>query len=247
MKKTTYEFIIKIGRLCVKKPTIYLPEDFDPGTPSIFLCNHAKNYGPVIAVTRFPAAFRPWCHSGVVHYDESFEYIRNGFFMERLKLNEKIAGFFARLINKPLLALVHMNRPITAYHDISKCLKTINMGTQSLLSGENQLIFSNVPIRKGGRLNPDFDFMKGYQLVIKKAMKNGMIPKVYPVSINKDKATVSIGSPISPDPHAEWEMEKRRINDYIVRKVKLGYLYPQRTLEVVSAPTIYTEHRKKIS
>jgi hypothetical protein len=247
MKKKTYEFFINIGRLCFKKPTIYLPEDFDASTPSIFLCNHAKNYGPVITITRFPVTFRPWCHSGVVHSNESFEYIRNGFFMERLKLNKKIAGFFARLINKPLLALVHMNRPITAYHDISKCLKTINMGTQSLLNGENQLIFSNVPIRKGGTLNPDFDFMKGYLLVIKKAMKNGVIPKIYPVSINKQKATISIGDPISPDPQVDWNMEKRRINAYLVRKVKLGYVYPARTLEVVNSPTIYTEAKRKIS
>ena len=93
-------------------------------------------------VTRFPAAFRPWCHSGVVHPEESYEYIRNGFFMERLKLGKRMAGFFAGLIEKPLLALVHMNRPITAYHDITKCLKTINTATQSLLKGENQLIFS---------------------------------------------------------------------------------------------------------
>ena len=246
MNRKTYEWILKIARLCFKKPAIYLPEDFDRSVPSIFLCNHAKNYGPIITVTRFPAAFRPWCHSGVVHPEESFEYIRNGFFMERLKLGERIAGFFAGLIQKPLLALVHMNRPITAYHDISKSLRTIHMGTQSLLNGENQLIFSNQPICKGGRLNPDFDFMKGYLLVVKNAMKKGVIPKIYPVSINKDKAAVSIGKPISPDIDTDWDMEKKRINDYIVRKVKLGYLYPQRILEAVEVPA-YSEDEKKIS
>ena len=65
MKQKTYERILRIGRLCFKKPAIYLPVDFDTSTPSIFLCNHARNYGPIMAVTRFPAPFRPWCHSGV--------------------------------------------------------------------------------------------------------------------------------------------------------------------------------------
>jgi len=247
MRQKTYERIICFARLFFKKPEIYLPEDFDTSVPSIFLCNHAKNYGPIMAMTRFPVSVRPWCHSGVVHPEESFEYIRNGFFMERLKMNKKIAGFFARMIAKPLLALVHMNRPITAYHDISKCLKTIHTGTRSLLGGENQLIFSNVPVRKDEKLNPDFDFMKGYQLVIKNAMKNGVIPKVYPVSINKDKAAISIGEPILPDPYADWNIEKKRINDYIVRKVKLGYLYPRRRLEKPHRRIFWEEDRKKIS
>lgn len=244
MKQKTYERIIRIARLCFKKPAIYLPEDFDTSVPSIFLCNHAKNYGPIMAVTRFPAPFRPWCHSGVVHTEESVAYIRNGFFMERLKLNTVIAEFFARLIARPLLALVHMNRPITAYHDISKCLKTIHMGTESLLNKENQLIFSNVPVRTEEGLNLSFDFMKGYLLVIKNAMKKGVVPKVYPVSINKDKAAISIGEPITPRAHADWEMEKKRINEYIIRKVKLGYLYPERVLEIIP---LYRKKEKKIS
>jgi len=246
MNKGIYERLIKIGRLCFKKPVIYLPEDFDASGPSVFLCNHAQNYGPIMAVTRFPAAFRPWCHSGVVHPDESHEYIKNGFFIERLKLNNILAGFLAGLIARPLLALVHMNRPIPAYHDISKSLKTIHMGTQSLLNGENQLIFSNVPVCKGGRLNPDFDFMKGYLPVIKCALKKGVVPKIYPVSINRDKAAISIGNPIIPDVYAHWNIEKKRINDTIVRKVKLGYLYPRRTLEKTSR-LFWGEDRRKIS
>lgn len=247
MKQKTYECILKAARLCFKNPAIYLPEDFDMSVPCIFLCNHARNYGPIITVTRFPVSFRPWCHSGVVHPEESIAYIRNGFFMERLRLNRMIAEFFARLIARPLLALVHMSRPITAYHEISKCLRTIHMSTDSVLSGENQLIFSNVPVCREGRLNPDFDFMKGYLLVIKNAMKNGVIPKIYPVSINKDKAAISIGEPISPDIYADWDMEKKRINDYIVRKVKLGYLYPRRTLEKRKRCVIWEVDRKMIS
>lgn len=245
MNRKTYERIIGIGRLLYKKPAVYLPEGFDPHAPGIFLCNHARNYGPIMAVTRFPAAFRPWCHSGVVHAEESFAYIRNGFFMERLRLGKRIAGFFAKLIDTPLVALVNMNRPIPAYHDISKCLKTIHMGTMSLLEGENQLIFSNVPLVADGRINPRFDFMKGYLLVARNAMKHGVLPRIYPVSINRDKRTISVGNHISPDPHTDWDIEKKRINDYIVRKVKLGYLYPQRRLEI--AENIAAVEWKKIS
>lgn len=244
MKHTTYERILQIGRLCFPKPTVHLPYDFDTGGPGVFLCNHARNYGPIMAVTRFPAAFRPWCHSGVVHPEESLAYIQNGFFMERLRLGRRIAGFFAGLIHKPLLALVHMNRPIPAYHDLCKSLRTIHMATASVLDGENQLIFSNVPICTEGRLNPDFDFMKGYLLVVRNALKKGVIPRIYPVSINRDKAAISVGEPIIPDPYADWDTEKKRIHDQVVRKVKLGYLYPLRTLEIIP---LYTRREKKIS
>lgn len=237
MRRVTYAIFRGIGRLLFKKPRIYVPECFDPHVPSIFMCNHAQNYGPIITVTRFPVAFRPWCHTGVVYLDESFDYIRDGFFMTRLRLNKRIAGFLAKLIARPLVALVNMNHPIPTHHNISKCFRTIHMGTRSLLNGENQLIFANVPLIVDGALNPDFDFMRGYLLVVRGAMKNGVIPRIYPVSINKDKAAISIGEPISPDPRAEWDMEKKRIHDYLVAAVKAGYEDPQRKCQKIHRRT----------
>lgn len=228
MNKKTYEFCKKLGRAYFKKPAIYLPKDFDTSTPSIFLSNHARNYGPIITVTRFPVEFRPWCHSGVVHLDESYKYIRNGFFMERLKLGKSVAGVFARMIAKPLTTMVKMNNPIPAYHDISKCLKSINMGVEATKNGENQLMYANVPLVVDGQINPNFDFMKGYLIVVKKAIHLGIVPKIYPVSLNKQKATMSIGEPVVPNVHRDWNVEKKRIHNYLVREVIAGYDNPQR-------------------
>lgn len=228
MNKKTYEFYKKLGRACFKKPTVYLPKDFDENGPNIFLSNHSKNYGPVITVTRFPVEFRPWCHSGVVHLDESYDYIRDGFFVERLKLCKGVAGFFSRMIAKPLTEMVNMNDPITAYHDISKSLTSINMGVEAIENGENQLMFANVPLVVDGQINPNFDFMKGYLIVVKKAIRLGIVPKIYPVSLNKQKATMSIGEPAIPNLHTDWNVEKQRIHSYLVREVIAGYDDPQR-------------------
>lgn len=121
-----------------------------------------------------------------------------------------------------------MNNPIPAYHDISKCLKSINMGVEAITDGENQLMFANVSLVVDGEINPNFDFMKGYLIVVKKAIRLGVVPKIYPVSLNKQKATISIGEPVTPNIRSDWNVEKIRIHNYLVREVIAGYDSPER-------------------
>ena len=75
--------------------------------------------------------------------------------------------------------------------------------------------------------------MKGYLLVIRKAMKQGIIPKIYPVSINRKKATISIGSSILPNPNVNWLIEKNRIHNYLVKEVRYGHENPAREYDEI--------------
>lgn len=233
MKTKTFENMKKISRLAYRNPKVYLPHDFDSEAPAIFMANHEGFYGPAIVTLRFPVRFRPWSHSGVVFHEESHDYIMGSFPDKLPNMNPKVARIIARIIAKPLVNAIRMTNPIPAYHDYKRSIQSIRLGVESLGNNENQLIFSATPIQKNGEYNMDFNFMQGYLLVVKKAMKQGIIPKIYPVSINKKKTTISIGSPVSPNPNANWLSEKKRINDYLVREVLYGHENPAREFDEI--------------
>ena len=231
MKKIIYKLIQKSTLLFFKKPSIYLPKDYDENTPSIFMCDHSQNYGPVMFAAHFPYKARPWAHSEVVNYDESFEYVRETFCIGRLKLkNNIIADIVARLIARPLVMLVNMNNPIAIYHDGVRDIRTFRESINSLVNNESQVIFAagKEPLAVDGIVNPKFDFMRGYLLIVKQAMQRGVTPKVYPVSINKKDSVISIGEPIVPNKNSKWKDEEKRIHDYIVSEVKYRYNAPDR-------------------
>ncbi len=233
MKQTTFENMKKVGRVILRKPTVYLPEDFDDSVPAIFMSNHEGFYGPAIITTRFPAKFRPWCHSGVVYHEESHDYIMGTFPNKLPNVDPKVARFIANIIKRPLVNLIQMTNPIPSYHDYQRSIQSIRLGIESLGNNENQLIFSNTPMQINGEYNQDFNFMKGYLLVIRKAMKQGIIPKIYPVSINRKKATISIGSSILPNPNVNWLIEKNRIHNYLVKEVRYGHENPAREYDEI--------------
>jgi hypothetical protein len=234
MRTKTYENLKRIGRLVLRNPKVYLPYDFDNESPAIFMANHEGFYGPAIVALRFPVEIRPWSHSGVVFHEESHEYIMGSFPGKLPNVNPRIARLIARIISKPVVNTIRMANPIPAYHDFKRSIQSVRLGIKSLGNSENQLIFSNTPVQhKGGRYNPDFNFMQGYLLVVRKAMKQGIIPKIYPVSINRKKASISIGNPVFPNPNADWLYEKQRIHDYLIKEVLYGHQYPAREYDEI--------------
>jgi hypothetical protein len=52
------------------------------------------------------------------------------------------------------------------------------------------------------------------------------------MAINKNNATIAIGKPIIPDPKVAWKLEKNRINSYLVESLKIGYMHPERMIEL---------------
>lgn len=228
MNNKIYNIIKKISKLIYNEPTIYLPSDYNENIPSLFLSNHEKNYGPIMLATNFPYEVRPWAHSEVVHYEESFAYIRDTFCIERLKLKKGTANAVAKLIAKPVVGVVNMNNPIPIYHDGARDIRTIRNSLEAFSNYENQLIFASnaEPISINGELNSNFDIYKGYQLIVKQLMRKNIETRIYPVSINKQKSTISIGDYISPNISASWKEQIECIHKYIVEEVKRGYVNP---------------------
>ena len=234
MRKLTYKMIQGISKLVYRKPKIFLPKDFDPNVPSIFMCNHEKNYGPIVVTNYFPTKVRQWAHSELVDLEDCYQYVKEKFFINRMKMGSKLSSFMAKLTSKALVGSVSYNNPIPIYHDGKRERLTIKESVRALQEEDNVMIFSTNlnPLVVDDELNPDFDFLSGYLLVVKKLLSKMVIPDIYPVSVNKSKRTLSIGSPIRPNIQNNWKEEREKIRNYVVKHVISGYYNPDRLGEV---------------
>lgn len=233
MNKATYKVFEILGKIYFKKPRIYGLDNYKEQPSCIFMCNHEELYGPCAIITRFPIPLRLWAYSGVVEEDESINYIKETFLIDKLKMSDKYAQAFSRPISKLVTSIVGHNNPIVAYWDPKRAMQSILMGVKSLIDGENQLMFAKSEQIHEDRLRDDFNFMKGYLFVVQKAMKShGICPTIFPMAINKNRATIAIGKPIIPNPEEAWNIEKNRINSYLVESLKIGYMNPEKMIEL---------------
>ena len=71
--------------------------------------------------------------------------------------------------------------------------------------------------------------MKGYLFICRLAQRrHGITPLLYPVSFNRFNATLSIGKPTSLDNNKDYKSESKRVDDYLLEQVILGYTEPER-------------------
>lgn len=233
MRKLTYGIIQGISKIVYRRPKIYMTKEIDQTVPSIFLCNHEKNYGPIVITNYFPVAVRQWAHSELVELEESYKYVKERFFEQRINLNNRFSSFMSRIISRTLVGAIGMNNPIPIYHDGKRERQTIRESIKALVEKKNILIFSTNlnPLIRDGKLNSDFDFLGGYLLVVKKLLSQNIAPNIYPVSINKEKKAISIGEPIRPSKDNDWKSERNIIRDHILREVIQGYFNPSREVK----------------
>ncbi len=192
------------------------------------MASHARFYGPISVSCFFTPVDKIWANSMVIDTRESMEYTTRTLFKEALGWRDFPAKLAGGIVGWLMAGLMQNENLITVYWDAARARQTIVAGASAVKAGESQLMFArNVP-DADGYLPNDFDFDKGYQLVIQQAYKKfGMTPKIYPVAINKKKRTLSVGPPTALDPNASGLSEKKRIHEYLLRAVRLGYHAPE--------------------
>ena len=211
-----------------RKPAIFGVENYDSSIPAIFMCNHEKFYGPIIATTRFPIPKRTWANSMTVEKEAARKYVAESLFMGELGKGEKISRVYGYLLGTLVSHVISNSNPIIAYWDNQRARKSIRSGVEVIVKGENQLMFA----RRREFTNDQITFMPGYLFLCKiAAKKHGITPKIYPVAVSKEKSTIAIGKPTSLDINLDYEEESDRINKYLSDLVMLGYDDPKKMSE----------------
>ena len=239
MKRLTYRILKLLIKTFTIKPKMYGLKHIQPNAPAMFLASHARFYGPIAVSCFFKPTDKIWANSMVIDTKESMEYTTRTLFKETLAWRDfpaKIAGGF---VGRLMAGLMQNENLVTVYWDAARARQTILQGVNTVLSGESQLMFAREAKDIDGRLSEDFDFDKGYQLVIHQVYKKyGVTLLLYPVAINKKKRTLAVGPPTAYNPKKPLLEEKERINQYLVSAVKMGYHSPQHLAEISSSDEI---------
>ena len=223
MVNPVYAFVRFIFKVSNEKPVVHGAGNYDESAPAIFMCNHEKFYGPIMAQTRFPIKTRTWANSMTTETKACNRYIA-----ESLLIGEKgwkkfpaflvgyLTGWFVSFI-------IRSAKPIVSYWDKKRSRQSIRAGVEAIAKGENQLLFARRKEFTEGRVR----FMQGYRIICRMAArKHGITPLLYPVSFNRYNKTIAIGKPTSFDISKDFDIESKRVDEYLLAQVRLGYLEP---------------------
>lgn len=225
MTNPIYAFVRYIFKISYRKPTIYGVGNYDDSAPAVFMCNHEKFYGPILAQTRFPIKTRTWANSMTTE-----TRVCNRYIAESLLIGEKGWKRFPAYLVGYLMGwfvsfIIRSSKPIISYWDKKRSRKSVRAGVETILRGENQLLFGRRKEFAGNEIR----FMHGYRIICRiAARKYGITPLLYPVAFNKEKATISIGRPTILDIENDSDIEFKRVDEYLLGKVRLGYEEPEK-------------------
>jgi len=225
MVNPVYAFVRFIFKVSYRKPAIFGTENYNDSVPAVFMCNHEKFYGPILAQTRFPIKTRTWANSMTTETKACNRYIAESLLIGEKGWKKLPAYLVGYLTGWFVSFIIRSSNPIVSYWDKKRSRKSIRAGVESIRNGENQLLFS----RRKEFTDNRIQFMQGYQFICKiSSKKHGIVPLLYPVSFNKNNATIAIGKPTSLDISKDYETEAKRVDEYLLTRVILGYEEPMR-------------------
>jgi|GEM_PF-1204929 len=235
MNKASHFLIKSCIKSSVVRPTIFGEHHIDQQIPTLFMANHARFYGPIVASCYFPFADKMWATFEVIEPSLCREYTTRTLFRERLEWNKTISSMCGYMVGGLLAGLMQHEPLIPAYWEPQRARKSINLGVQAAVEGNSQIMFARNTGYDKGSLDNSFDFERGYQLIIHQlAKKHQQYIHIHPVAINRKNHTVAIGPHTAITPEQSIKDEKRRIHDYLVWAVKVGHDSPEKLANLKS-------------
>ncbi|WP_100488390.1 lysophospholipid acyltransferase family protein [Sporolactobacillus pectinivorans] len=216
MKSRSHLFfrsLIQFVGLFFARRTLTGAENVRQDEPAVFVCNHMGSYGPVMMTLFFPFPFRPWVTYQIVTRRICTDYLEAHFTQNELRLGRPFSRWVAAIIAPFCIMLVRGTGAIPVFAGSTQIRKTIDQSVDAVEQGDNLVIFPENDDRKHSAFINEFDtgFIHLGEIFHKKTGRNLYF---YPVCINKNKKSISIGKPIifSMRP---FRKEKQRIKAYL--------------------------------
>lgn len=170
--------------------------------PSVFVCNHAFLYGPIVAALFLPTYFRPWIHDRMLREDLAQREISMSFPWVRKVFGRRLGQWLVRVAARLTTRLLLSFRPIPVVRGNSHdTLSTFDASLEALREGDNLLIFAEKPKRLDNGANPDLrNLYTGFAHIGKLYHDaTGTDLFFYPVFSNQKQRVIRIGDPIRYD------------------------------------------------
>lgn len=186
--------------------------DVDNG-PVVFVCNHLEIYGPLITNLHLPFYFRSWIISSMLDKEIIAGQLESGinvvFSWLPARLRQKLPHFFAPIALKILLSL----DPIPVYRGtMREVIKTMQLTVDAMEYEDNILLFPENPGEEKYAQQGVSQFYSGFASIGSEYYKRtGNCTTFYPMYVNRQKRTLTIGDGIRYSPENGSKKEKERI------------------------------------
>lgn len=219
--------LFTITRRFFPKPLIVFSEPVPDDEPIVFVANHEKNYGPSVMQLFFPLHTRPWIIYHMLDVSECKVYIRETYFKERLHFPPWLSQIFSALFAPILVPLMKTTNPVPVFRgNPQRIVETFRQSLHVLKQGENLLLFPERPDGKpyGQTIHQFFDgFLYITKLYHRETGKNLLF---YPVSINPNQQTVTVGKGVRFNPNQPYGVEAERIRIHLMQEISSLYDQP---------------------
>ena len=216
-KKRPLRLLRRIVSLIIPKHQTIWSVPFD-GAPSIFVCNHAREYGPAVMYSHFdfPYSLRPWVASEMCKIKLLPKYVRGDFWWKQDQWYSKILNrTIPYIVALPLTGIFKRMQAIPVYRD-KNIAKTISCSVDALKNGDNILIFPEKPVSYGeyGAVLNGF-----VTLAYKFSKKTSQSINIYPVYACLKRRKICVGAPIAYDHDDSYESQKALLPRLVVQRI----------------------------
>lgn len=203
-----------ILKLIYRRPAVNGLDHVVQTEPAVFISNHLDTYGPVILELYFPLPFRPWVHANLVSPELCREHLDMNFSRKILKLKPPLSSWLAATIAPICIGIMKAVDAIPVYRGQMKVRDTLNISVDSLIKGENIVIFPENPTQKYSEFLDDFH--RGFvHLARQYSKKSGKQLRFYPVYVNKVARMIEIGQSVIFDSTKNFHLERDHIVHYL--------------------------------
>ena len=112
----------------------------EPREPAIFVCNHARAYGPIAIGAYFSRPFRPWVVGEICDWGTAPQYMRDWFFFPKNAFMKGVFWLLSYLLTPVAVVVMNGAEAIPVFHD-KRVLTTLNKSLQTLDEGKDIVVF----------------------------------------------------------------------------------------------------------
>lgn len=136
--------IIRDGLRLLSKFRYDTPVRSEFTEPAVYVCRHSDNMGPVVTMVNLPLPVHPWAYYVWCDVEECYKQCVEYTFTVRYGWNRRVAGWIARVISVPYVALIRSAGSIPVYRNSLKVRETFKESVVALKRGESLLIFPDI-------------------------------------------------------------------------------------------------------
>mgnify|MGYP000622798990 CR=1 FL=1 len=222
-KPLTFRILYFFVKLFTKKYKFEITEEFKKDAATIVVSNHAQIGGPLAYQFYYPRVKKIWCIGEVFDKKEFPEYAMKDFWPHKKK-SKWFFKFLAHLL-APLSQYIFKHADTLPVYRDNRYFTTAKLSVQTLKNQEDLIICPEEHKSYNEIVN---EFLQNFVSVAK--LYQGKEKKdvyFYPSYVCPALNKVIIGKPIVFDATNDFDVEKKRITDYLKEEItKLAYSLP---------------------